>query len=553
MKAILLLGATGVFGKRLAKNLARIQGISIIVASRHISKANALINELRINHPYTEFSAAAVDRAAISEALAKLRPWLVIDASGPFQGADYAVPQHTLAAGCHFIDLADARDYLGGFSAALNNQANAQNCVALAGVSSSPTLSSAVVTELTKGWQRIDTIDMAITPDGKGEMGAAVVQGVLSYAGRPVSQFRFGALRHVCGWLDGRTIMMPSLGLRRLASVETIEAESMSQTFNVHSRVAFYAGLESPIEMAGIALLARVRKFGWFNTLSPLVKPMVFGRKLTRIFSGSKGGMLVRIAGLNEEGRWTQSDWSLLAVQGQGLNVPGLPAVAAVRMLLEDKLPAGARVGNAEIPLQRIESEFAAHPISTVRHVTTPRHAIFEEALSPDELAHLPRVITDFHRGTRAPVWTGLASVERSNSLISRIIGRMLGLPATAQSATVKVTIERNLDGTERWTRIFNGKEFHSTMNRGPDHTFWERFGLLNFKLKLREENGTLIYPISKARFCGIAIPRFFLPQTAAFETIDAQGRFMFDVCIRLPIGGLLVHYRGWLEPQQGL
>jgi Domain of unknown function (DUF4166) len=553
MKTILLLGATGVFGRRLANNLARVANISIILASRHMNKAMELMHELQINHPYTDFKCVTVERATLLGILAQLKPWLVIDASGPFQGLNYAVPKQSLAAGCHFIDLADARDYLHGFSAALESQAKSQKLVALAGVSSSPALSSAVVAELTEGWQRIDTIDIAITPDGQGDVGAAVVKGVLSYAGRLVPQFRFGALRVVRGWLDGRTVLMPNLGRKKLASVETIESDIIPQTFKVHSRVTFYAGLESRIEMVGIALLARLRKLGLFNDLTFLIKPFVSGRKLTRIFAGHKGGMLVRVAGMNADGRWTQSEWSLLAEHGQGLNVPGLPVVAAVRMLLESQLPSGAHIANALIPLARIEAEFSAHPITTGRSVATPHRAIFEEALSPKELAELPKVIVDFHLGACSPVWEGNASIERSRGWISRIIGWLIGLPEAAAAANVRVCVERELDGTERWTRIFNGKVFNSTMNRGPDYTFWEKFGLLNFKLELREENGKLIYPITKARFCGLPLPRIFLPQTEAFETIDVQGRFVFDVRIALPVGGLLVHYRGWLVPKLSL
>jgi hypothetical protein len=38
-------------------------------------------------------------------------------------------------------------------------------------------------------------------------------------------------------------------------------------------------------------------------------------------------------------------------------------------------------------------------------------------------------------------------------------------------------------------------------------------------------------------------------PRSDASEFTGPDGRFHFDVRISLPIGGLLVHYRGWLEP----
>jgi NAD(P)-dependent dehydrogenase (short-subunit alcohol dehydrogenase family) len=550
MKTVLILGATGVFGRRLAANLARERGLKIVLASRQLAKAEALMTELQKDHQQTEFVAITLYRSQVADVLASLRPWLVVDASGPFQGLNYDVPKSALAAGCHFIDLADARDYMLGFSAALNDLAKSKGLVALAGASSSPALSSAVVTELTKGWKRVDTIDMAITPDGIGDVGEAVVRGVLSYAGKPVPQFRFGKINDVKGWMRGHTLAVPKLGSRWVAPVETVETDIFARQFNVQSRIAFFAGLQSRLEMFGIALLARCRSTGLFEDMSVFVKPMQAGRKLTRKFAHGNGGMVVKIAGLNALGQWSHATWSLLASEGRGLNVPGLPAVAAVRMMIKDELLPGARIAYGEIPLALIEAEFAPHQVTTEHCVVTPQSFIFRNALSPNDMAALPKIIAEFHSPEAFPIWEGEAQIQRSGNLVSRLVGSIIGLPNANARATVKVTVERDVDGNERWTRCFDGKNFHSTMNRGTDGGFWERFGFLNFKIDLRVENEKLIYPISKARCCGVPIPRFLLPTTNAFETVDEQGRFVFDVLITLPIVGRLVHYRGWLEPK---
>jgi len=47
---------------------------------------------------------------------------------------------------------------------------------------------------------------------------------------------------------------------------------------------------------------------------------------------------------------------------------------------------------------------------------------------------------------------------------------------------------------------------------------------------------------------CGLAMPRFLLPGGSAVER-GADGRFAFDVEIRLPFAGLVVAYRGTLQP----
>ena len=39
------------------------------------------------------------------------------------------------------------------------------------------------------------------------------------------------------------------------------------------------------------------------------------------------------------------------------------------------------------------------------------------------------------------------------------------------------------------------------------------------------------------------------MPKSETFEEVGKDGRFRFDVSISLPLIGLLVRYRGWLEP----
>ena len=122
LRRIVLIGATGFFGRRLAERLAAIGGVELIATSRSQQRANAIARELGASHPNARIGAIAFDRdrPADIERLRALSPWLVIDASGPFQSASYDLARATLDLGAHWIDLADARDYLLGFEAALD-------------------------------------------------------------------------------------------------------------------------------------------------------------------------------------------------------------------------------------------------------------------------------------------------------------------------------------------------------------------------------------------------------------------------------------------------
>src|SRR5207248_3844574 len=123
------------------------------------------------------------------EALRAVKAFAVVDAAGPFQGATYRLARAAIAAGIHYLDLADARGFVAGFGA-LDAEARTAGIVALTGASSTPALSHAVLDRLTAGWRRIDHIEIAISPGNRASpRGLAVIRSILSYAGRPVPVF----------------------------------------------------------------------------------------------------------------------------------------------------------------------------------------------------------------------------------------------------------------------------------------------------------------------------------------------------------------------------
>jgi hypothetical protein len=111
-RSILLVGATGVFGRRLARQLAAMDGVALTVTSRDASRAESLADKLRKDGAMAEITALPFDNRGDLPKFASLAPWLVIDASGPFQGGDYSLARASLEAGANYVDLADARDHV---------------------------------------------------------------------------------------------------------------------------------------------------------------------------------------------------------------------------------------------------------------------------------------------------------------------------------------------------------------------------------------------------------------------------------------------------------
>src|SRR5215470_3215186 len=155
---VLILGGYGTFGGRLAQLLADEPRLTLLIAGRARDKAEAFCTRL----PATaRLEPLAFDREGdVAAALAAARPDLVVDASGPFQayaGDPYRLVRACVALGIDYLDLADGSDFVAGvvqFDAA----AKARGVAILAGVSSFPVLTAAVVRRLAQGMTRLDGV-----------------------------------------------------------------------------------------------------------------------------------------------------------------------------------------------------------------------------------------------------------------------------------------------------------------------------------------------------------------------------------------------------------
>jgi hypothetical protein len=180
---ILVVGGSGTFGRHLVRGLLAHSDLSVVIGGRNLARAKELEARLCVECPNRPLACVRLDRRSITEAdLRALQLFAVVDASGPFQGTDYRLPRAAIAAGVHYVDLADARDFVAGFSA-LDEAAKRAGVVAITGASSTPALSNAVLDRLTQGWQSIDTIDVGISPGNRAPRGHSVVAAILSYAG----------------------------------------------------------------------------------------------------------------------------------------------------------------------------------------------------------------------------------------------------------------------------------------------------------------------------------------------------------------------------------
>ncbi len=361
-RTVLVVGGSGAFGRRLVDGLLATTDFDIVIAGRHPEQATAQLAALG-----ARARAQRLDTMTVTtEALAATGAFIVVDAAGPFQGAAYRVARAAIAAGLHYVDLADARDFVAGF-AALDAEARVAGVVALTGASSTPALSHAVLDKLTAGWRRIDTVEIAISPGNRNSpRGLSVIRAILSYAGQPVRVFAGGAWTVRRGW--GRPIRrdMPGLGKRWLSLCETPDLDLVPARFAPIQAAIFRAGLELAVMHLGLCAAGLLVQLRVLRSLVPFAPPLRWIAERLKGFGSERGGMLVEVTGLDAAGRLVRAAWSLVAEAGDGPAVPTLPALAAIRALADGRLSEpGARACVGVLDLASLEREFARYRIAT--------------------------------------------------------------------------------------------------------------------------------------------------------------------------------------------
>ena len=559
---VLIIGGTGIFGQKLCHHLATHFNLDLFISSRSENNAINFVHKLKRRYPDKSFDYVALDTSKnLNQVLLKLTPDITIDCSGPFQITDYTTAENVVASGSHYIDMADAPEYLGSFNDALHDLATQNDVACITGASSSPCFTVAAAKHLVSDWQRIDDMNIAFIPGGKGDVGPSVIQAILSYAGQPISTWREGKLDQIAGWANSKPMQIGALGWRQTAPAETYDAEYLGEALGVKSTVSFSAGLESPIEHYGVVLMARLSKWGLPIGHKSIARPL--SRLLHKIrfaikpFVTGRGGMMVRASGLNADGIYQSSEYELIVEQNQGPNIPILPTAAVIRKLLTETIPTGAALAFDTVDVADIEAECAPYPIYTQVLNDYPSTGIYQRYLGGQKYNDLPASLREFHKIDGYPVWRGTADISSGNSLAARIVSQIVGFPASGKDVPVTVSVQRGInqhnDMSETWTRNFAGNRFSSELSIDKNGTFRERFGNLSFEIGLDVVDGAIVMPIKSWKIetplGALPMPLWLAPTSKTREFSDENGVFNFDVEVNLPLFGLLAHYRGKIKP----
>src|SRR5882757_969022 len=274
-RTVLVVGATGTFGERLAEGLIRF-GIAVIGAARNPARLDALASRLGPRFAVEPLDRSSIDAGRLRELRARSPSlFAVADASGPFQTSDHALPRAAIGAGLHYVDLADARGFVGGIRI-LDEEARAADVAVFAGASSTPALSHAVLDTLVAGSRKVIAIEVSIAPGNRAPRGLSVVQAVLSTVGQPIPVFRGCRWTEEVGWGLNKTIELPGIGKRKVALCETPDLDLLVERYHPSADAIFRAGLELRVLHEGVAALSVLVRLGILKSLAASVRPLRF-------------------------------------------------------------------------------------------------------------------------------------------------------------------------------------------------------------------------------------------------------------------------------------
>lgn len=350
---ILIVGASGVFGSRLTELLGKEAGIQLTLAGRRLEPLQAIAQRYPGSGvmPLNRDEASAADLAPFD---------LVIDAAGPFQQSHCNLIKASIAAGCHYVDLADGREFVGNIGQ-FDAAARKADIAVISGASSIPALSHAVIDHLTDGWQQIGDIRVGIFPGNRAPRGRAVVEAILSYSGKPVRVFREGAWQEQPGWGMIHRTDIPGVGMRWASVCDTPDQDLLVQRYAPKNSAQFFAGLELSILHLGLLALSMPVRWGLISSLRPAAGAMLWMAQRFLPFGSDLGAMDVQVAGIDAGGAEVHKRWVLQADANRGPYVPTLAAWALACRLRDGSYPCrGAMPCAGMLALDDFDPQFDA-------------------------------------------------------------------------------------------------------------------------------------------------------------------------------------------------
>jgi len=335
IKRILIIGGYGNFGRFITKELVKNPDIQVIIAGRNRTKAKKLAESVKsINPPQTIYLDIYKN---LSEVLSQTNANVVIHTSGPYQSQSYFVAKTCIAYKCHYIDLADARQFVANIGI-LDERAKANGVLITSGASSVPTLTSAIIDCYISKFSQLDEIDCAISSAQKTNQGLATTQAILSYVGKPFKTLINGKMTNVYGWQGLRIKKLWGLSYRCSGNCDVPDLELFPSRYPLLKNIRFQAGIESKFQHIGLYLLSWLVRIGLVKSLQPAGKVLLSISRLFDVISTNDSGFYMDLKGLSNDSNPQTISFQIVARNGDGLYIPCIPSILIAKKLVRNEL-----------------------------------------------------------------------------------------------------------------------------------------------------------------------------------------------------------------------
>ncbi|WP_296716254.1 saccharopine dehydrogenase family protein [Erythrobacter sp.] len=356
MLRVAIIGGYGNFGAHVARSLASNPAIHLIIAGRSLAKAKDFAATLPAINPA---EAGYYDLDGPAEALGAVRPDLVINMVGPYNGQGYAVAEAAIACGAHYCDIADAREFVTAIGV-LDDAARDAGVTVLAGASSVPALTAAYCDEAAQEMRTIRTVEYGISGAEQSNAGAGTVAAVLAFVGQRFTHLIGGRMTEVTGWGDLRRVELPGVGVRWFGRANAADLDLFAARYPGLTEHSFWAGHAIAPMHFGTVAMGWLARFGLLPRLDRLAPQLVRIASLFDWLGTGTSGFFMTVTGEGADGTpMTRRHW-IIARSGHGPYIPCIPVILIARQLAYGRrYEPGARPCLGVISLAEYRAEFA--------------------------------------------------------------------------------------------------------------------------------------------------------------------------------------------------
>jgi hypothetical protein len=234
---IVVFGGYGTFGAHVARALAG-AGIPARIAGRDLTRAASLAADVN-------------DPASCARALAGTR--VAVNCAGPFSTLGLALPESCLAAGVHYVDIADDRGWFARLRG-LDNRFRERGLAAAVGCSSLPGISGALALLAAERLSAVERVRVTLFIGNRNPKGEAAVRAAATQLGRafltPQGTLRGFRGREIVG-------LPPPFGPRAVYDWDSPELDLFPDLLGVRA-VRVKVGFEARLATRSFAVLARL-------------------------------------------------------------------------------------------------------------------------------------------------------------------------------------------------------------------------------------------------------------------------------------------------------